>query len=99
LLNLLQLKEIETNLRPILGDELTDWLKKETAENRNHAKSKGKKYWEWLDEKGNAVPHDARGATSFVAGPYYKLPVRDIFCASLRYKEGKINEFNANEGT
>ena len=82
-------------MRPVLGDELTDWLNREIAENRDTTKKVGKKYWEWLDESGNPVAHDARGATSFVTGPYYKSPVREEFCKSLHIEKSKEN---ATEG-
>eukprot|EP00026_Physarum_polycephalum_P008711 Phypoly_transcript_08809.p1 GENE.Phypoly_transcript_08809~~Phypoly_transcript_08809.p1 ORF type:complete len:299 (+),score=34.14 Phypoly_transcript_08809:213-1109(+) len=84
------LKDLNTKLRPILGAELVEWLQRETAENRDSTKSKGKKYWEWLDENGNPLAHDARGTASFVTGPHYKLPVRDEFCASLQRERTKV---------
>lgn len=86
-------KEVDSKLQSILGDELTAWLKREMAENRIHNKSNPKKYWEWLDEDGNPLPHDPRGTTSFVSGPHYKLPINVEFCSSLQ--KGQV-EGNSN---
>lgn len=66
-------------------------------------KKKGKKYWEWKDEEGNALPHDPRGAPSYVGGPHYVLPVRHDHCSSLLFerkneKETQDEAKDTNEG-
>lgn len=81
----------------MLGEELTAWLKTEMEENRNSKISKGKKYWEWLDEDGNPLSHDPRGASSFVSGPHYKLPVSSELCSSLKKEEEMKKEGEGDE--
>lgn len=60
-------------------------------ENRNPVISKGKKYWEWLNEDGSVREHDPRGAKSFVEGEYYRLPVLEKFCNSLTLAANQVD--------
>lgn len=80
------IKDIDTKLK-FLGGELSAWLKREIAENRDPVTSKGKKYWEWLDDEGKPRDHDPRGAASFVESANYKLPVKKEFSASVKVTE------------
>jgi hypothetical protein len=60
-------------------------LDEELAENRDPARAKEKKYWEWLDDDGKPKRHDARGTSSWVNSADYQLPnCTELHCNSAK---------------